>query len=126
VEADGRRSVIVTILSFALLVAMLAGALAYNRYQATQARERALSASQHQDYALCVAQNQARVQTRRVAASTYALVAGVLKNGGPDDPELRKVFLAQNRELGQQLKALRPLDCATYVSPDIPPDQGVD
>jgi hypothetical protein len=90
-----------------------------------QASKKAVRESQRQDYALCIAQNNARKSERTTAQAVYALVSGVLRSGGPIDPQLKRTFMAQEERLSKQLSALRPLDCATYVRPDLPPDQGV-
>jgi hypothetical protein len=111
------------LLLFALCLAAacaVAAAVLWNRSQ----RAKAIRESQRQDYALCVAQNSARKSERTTAAATYALVAGVLREGGLT-PSLEKVFERQEEILSKQLHALRPLDCATYVRPDLPPDRGV-
>ncbi len=125
VETQSRRPVWVVIIGLALLFLMVGFAITYNRWSAANAREASLHESQRQDFALCVAQNQSRAQTRSVAQSTYALVAGVLRTGGPDDQDLKRTFTLAEAKLSQQLKALKPLDCETYVRPDLPPDSGV-
>lgn len=106
-------------------LSLAAVTLTYAFIWRTQQANKATHESQRQDFALCVAQNAARAQTRLVAASTYSLVASILRSGGPGDPALRPVFRHQEHRLAKQLDALRPLDCDTYVRPDIPPDRGV-
>jgi hypothetical protein len=75
-------------------------------------------------YALCTIQNENRKATRINSAVIYNLVAAVLKSGGPTDPDVLQAFQRQLAVLAKQLKALREIDCSTYVRP-VPPDTGV-
>lgn len=111
------------ILIFMLMVLVAVGVIVGFLYRSNQ-NAQAVRDSQRQDYALCVAQNAARQSTRDVATSTYKLIAGVLSAGGVADPQLQRIFEKQEAALAKQLSALRPLDCSTYVRPDIPPDRG--
>ena len=109
---------------FALIVifaALIIAVIAYNRSQDRVDQHEA----QLNTYALCVVQNNNRTATRVNTLSLYRLLSLGLQNVPPDaDPEV----VARSREelarLQRQLKALRPIDCSTYVRPDVPSDQG--
>lgn len=126
-----------------MVLIFLAASIAFT-YTAIQARNasnnaKATSAeadadSRRQDFAGCIAQNAAREDTnenrkaiRDLATSFYIIVASVT----PDiaNPEDKRVFEFQLRQLQKQLKALKHelslLDCGTYVRPEVPADTGV-
>lgn len=107
-----------------LALCAASAALVYAWYYAQGQRDKAQLEVRANTYALCVAQNAARDQTRDVAVATYALVSGALRSGGPVDPELHHIFRQQEKKLAKQLEVLRPLDCSTYVRPSVPPDHG--
>jgi len=113
------------LLIFTLIVtfaAIAAAGYAFNRSQdhADQAE------AQRNAYALCVVQNDNRNATRTNTLSLYRLLALGLKNAPPDsDPAVVAKSRAELDRLKHQLQALRPIDCATYVRPDVPSDVGV-
>jgi len=124
------------VLGLAVLVLGVLGAVLYARHQDEAAANQDALDSRRQDFALCVVQNQAREDInenrkaiRSVTASTYALVAAVLRDGGPTDERLKEIFEAQLKALTKNLRAIHnklpPIDCQTYVRPDLPPDAGV-
>ena len=125
VEGPRLRTVLVIVGGLLLVVVAISGTVAYNRYLDTKQRDQAIKESQAQDYALCVIQNENRAGTRLNSLVTFNLVTAVLLAGGPENPQTKQVFRRQLRELTQQLKALRPIDCTTYVRP-VPPDSGVE
>jgi len=104
-----------------LFAALLISVVAYNR---SQDRVDQLEA-QRNTFALCVVQNNNRTATRVNTLSLYRLLALGLKNAPPDaDPEVIARSRLELSRLQKQLKALRPIDCATYTRPDVPSDQG--
>ena len=119
------RTVLVVVLGLLACFLIIGGTLAYNRYQDSKENDQAVKESQVQDYALCTIQNENRAATRQNSLIIFNLVTAVLLNGGPDDADTRKVFRNQLQDLTKQLKALKPIDCSTYVRP-VPPDTGVD
>jgi hypothetical protein len=113
------------VLGLAVLVAAFVAAFILRARYADQERERNALASRRQDYALCVVQNANRKATRQAALIQYATIADVIDSGGPADPKLRRQFEKHLAEIKALLKAQQPIDCTTYVSPDLPPDLGV-
>lgn len=109
---------------FGLIVTFAAVLISAYFYSANQ-REQNARDSQRQDYALCVIQNANRAATRKAALIQYGTIADVLKSGGPADPVLKERFKDRLDQIQALLKAQRPINCATYVRPDIPPDRGV-
>lgn len=119
------RPVVVTVLGLLLSFLLIGGAFAYSRWQSNNAREANAQEQRRQDYALCTVANQDRAAVRKAAAIQYATVSSRLELD-PPSRELRHVFNEQLTSLQQLIKAQRPLDCSSYVSPNIPPDLGVD
>lgn len=125
-EPQGKRPIVVIVVGLALLFLIIAGAIAYNRYQASQAREKALRESQRQDYALCVIQNANRKATRRAALIQFGTISDVFRFSAGDNPALEKAFERRLGQLEKLVKAQQAIDCKTYVRPDLPPDTGVE
>ena len=110
----------VLIVIFAALAVL---AYSYNRHNDQADQHEA----QRNTYALCVVQNANRVATRVNTLSLYRLLALGLKNVPPDaDPQIVKRSRAELERLQNQLRALKPINCATYVRPDVPSDIGVE
>lgn len=125
-DTQGRRPILVIIAGLAVLFLLIGGAVGYNRYQTSNAREKALRESQRQDYALCVVQNENRKATRKAALIQYGTIADVFRFGSGGNPELEAAFHRRVTQLRELLKAQRPINCDTYVRPDLPPDTGVE
>lgn len=116
----GPGRVVWVVVALAAAAVAMVGAFYYAQAQ----RERAQVEVRRNTFALCVAQNTAREATRASTLSVYKLVVSVLRAGGPADTRQHKVFVRQEGELAKQLTALRPLNCETYVRPNLPPDEG--
>ena len=123
VQGPRFRTVLVIVSGLLLAFLTIGAVISYNRYHDAQQRDQNVKESQEQDYALCVVQNENRAGTRLNSLVTFNLVTAVLLAGGPEDPQVRLVFKRQLRQLSSQLKALKPIDCTTYVRP-VPPDTG--
>ncbi len=125
-DAQGRRPILVIIAGLAVLFLLIGGAFGYNRYQTSNAREKALRESQRQDYALCVVQNANRKATRTAALIQIGTLADVFRFGSTDNTPLDKAFRIRVDQLEKLVRAQQPIECATYVRPDLPPDTGVE
>jgi len=114
-----RRGFVLFVL-IVVFAALAVGSYSYNRHNDQVDQDEALANTG----ALCVIQNENRKATRINSAVIYNLVAAVLKAGGPGDSDVQQAFERQLLVLEKQLKALRAIDCSTYVRP-VPPDTGV-
>lgn len=76
--------------------------------------------SRRQDQALCFVLNENREETRKNTLVLYKLVVAVLAGGGPESSQTAKVFFKAERKLSKRLEALRPINCETFVRPELP------
>jgi hypothetical protein len=93
------------------------------KWNSDQAEEAAAD-SARQDYALCVIQNENRETTRTQATVLYSSIAHELRTDPPSSKRAREVEERRLDTLESVLEAQRPINCASYVRPDLPPDRG--
>jgi hypothetical protein len=118
--ASGRLRGVLFFFCVAVAALLIIGAFVWYKHKGNEAERE----SQNQDFALCTIQNENREAVRVNSTVMYALVASVLKAGGPDDPSTKRIFKRQLRVLEGQVTALKPIDCSTYKRP-VPPDTGI-
>jgi hypothetical protein len=116
------RGAIWVVLAFAALV----GLVVFFFFWRTHVTNAEARSSQRQDYALCVIQNGNRMATRQLATLNYNVLAQRIRYDPPSNRKLLKAWQADLIGYEKLLKAQRPIDCKTYVRPDLPPDRGVD
>ena len=104
-----------------VLIVLIAGGFKWRTEQTDKAAEESRKA----DYAQCIAINDNRQASRRLATIQYATVSDRLRYDPPENQKLVKAFERRLLQLEKLLKAQQPLDCASYVRPDLPPDSGV-
>lgn len=115
-----RRGILLFI-SMVLVFVLLAGYLLSRRAAVNGvARE-----ARRSTYALCVAQNSARAIARRNSVVLYGQLSDELRYRREDlTPKEIESVTHRLRTLEVNLAASRPLNCATYVRPELPPDTG--
>ena len=91
----------------------------------TDQTDRAVLESRKADYAQCIAINDNRTTSRRIATIQYSIVSDRLRFDPPENPRLRKAFKLRLFQLQKLLDAQQPLNCDSYVRPELPPDSGV-
>lgn len=124
-DSQSRRPIWIIILGLAALFLIIAGSIAFNRYQAAHARARALHESQRADFAQCVAINDNRKSTRQLALINYRVLAERVRFDPPADTKLMDAWKRSLAEYQHLLDVQRSLNCETYVRPDLPPDSGI-
>lgn len=91
----------------------------------TEQTDRAIDESRRADYAQCIAINDNRESNRTLSTVQYGILSDRLRFDPPENPKLTAAFKQRLRQLQKLLKAQRPLDCSSYVRPELPPDKGV-
>lgn len=117
---DGPKRVVWLTLALTLGALVIIGGFFYNREQQNKdAREARLSSE-----SLCIVQNENRAQTRANTVDIYRIVSAALASvGNPDnktEEKLRQELKRREHHLAKSLKALNPINCETYVRPELP------